>query len=71
MGAMNLAEKLVERVGSCAEVARRFDITREAVRQWIDKGIPTDRALDIEELTSGHISAREILRAARKRRRAA
>jgi DNA-binding transcriptional regulator YdaS (Cro superfamily) len=68
---MNLAEKLVERFGSNAEVARQFDITREAVRQWIEKGIPTDRALEIEELTEGDISAEEILKAARKRKQIA
>jgi DNA-binding transcriptional regulator YdaS (Cro superfamily) len=68
---MNPAEKLIERFGSNAEVARQFDITREAVRQWIENGIPTDRALEVEELTDGDISATEILKAARKKKQTA
>jgi len=68
---MNPAEKLIDRFGSNAEVARKFDITREAVRQWLENGIPTDRALEVEELTDGEISATEILKAARKKKQAA
>lgn len=67
---MDPAEKLVRHFGSNAEVARHFDITREAVRQWLDRGLPTERALDIEELTDGEITAMEILKAARKKKQA-
>lgn len=68
---MDPIQKLIKHLGSNAEVARRFDITREAVRQWFERGIPTDRALDIEEITDGEVTATEILKAARKKKQAA
>ena len=65
---MNPAEKL-GRFGTNGELARKFDITREAVRQWKKKGIPTDRALEIHKLTSGEISVDEILKFAAQAKR--
>jgi len=71
MREMSPAEKLVELLGSNADVARKFKITREAVRQWMERGIPEDRALDVEELTRGCISAYDILKHRKKLRAAA
>lgn len=68
---MDPIQKLIKHLGSNAEVARRFEISREAVRQWYERGIPTDRALDIEEMTDGEVTATEILKAARRRKQAA
>lgn len=68
---MDPALKLVEHFGSNAEVARHFEITREAVRQWLEKGIPSDRALEVEEATDGEVTAMEVLKAARKKKQAA
>ena len=68
---MSPAEKLVELLGSNADVARKFKITREAVRQWMERGIPEDRALDVEELTRGDISAYDILKHRKKLRASA
>jgi hypothetical protein len=62
----NPCEKLIEGFdGRRINVALHFGITREAVRIWTIRGIPEDRALDVEELTDGEITAREILEFAR------
>jgi len=58
----------LKQVGSNAEIARCFGISREAVRLWMSNGIPPDLALDVEELTKGAISAQEILVFAREHR---
>ena len=70
----NPAARLVEYLGGRAGVAKRFDISTEAVRLWLKHGIPTNRALDIEEMTRRSklvITADEILKYARAQREAA
>jgi hypothetical protein len=67
----NPAERLVKGLGGRGEVAAKFRVSREAVRLWEEKGIPTDRALDVEEQTRGteyEITAREVLEFQRQRR---
>jgi len=70
----NPAVRLVKRFGdSNAEVAKHFNITREAVRLWVKNGIPPDRALEVEEATRGtefSISATEVLHYARQQQEA-
>jgi hypothetical protein len=71
---MNPAVRLVDWAGSRSAVAERFDISSEAVRLWLKNGIPTDRALDVEEMTRRTkypITADEILKYARAQRVAA
>ena len=67
--------KLVKRFGdSNAEVAKHFNISREAVRLWVKNGIPPDRALEVEEVTRGTefaITATEVLQYARHQKEAA
>ena len=61
-------------MGGRAEAAERFGVSREAVRLWLKSGIPTDRALDVEEMTRRTkyaITASEILQYARAQRVAA
>lgn len=70
----NPAARLVEIFGGRAEVAARFDCTREAVRLWLEHGIPTDRALEVEEATRRSkepIAAIDVLRYARQQKKAA
>ena len=69
--ASNPAVKLVKKFGSNGKTGRQFGVTREAVRQWLEKCIPPDRALEVEEITGGDISALEILRFAKQQQRAA
>lgn len=66
----NPALRLLKAFGSKTGVAKRFGVSREAVRLWIKEQIPTDRALDAEEATAGTahpISALEVLQYAKWR----
>lgn len=70
----NPAEQLVRGLGGRAAVADRFNVSIEAVRLWLKKGIPADRALEVEEVTLGQsyaITATAILQYARQQRVAA
>ena len=68
---MDVLDQLAKKFGSYAGVARKFKVTREAIRQWETKGIPADRALEIQELTRGEISAMDVLRHIPKKKKAA
>jgi DNA-binding transcriptional regulator YdaS (Cro superfamily) len=54
-------QKTKEILGGTAGLARKLGIKYQAVQQW--KKIPPRRALQIEEITSGAVTAREILEA--------
>lgn len=66
--ASNPALRLVKKFGSNGKTGRKFGVTREAIRQWIEKGIPPDRALEAEEISEGDITALEVLRFAKQQR---
>ena len=60
------AEKAVDFFGGVqAELARACNVTPQAITKWMEDGIPTDRALEVEEATKGAVTAREILEAAK------
>lgn len=53
--------------GSRRLAADAFGITTEAIRKWLLKGIPLNRAIDVEKRTDGFVTAEEILRHAKKK----
>lgn len=66
----NPAVRLIKAFGSKAETAKRFKVSREAIRLWLKDRIPPDRALDVEQETAGSehaVSALEVLRYAKWR----
>ena len=66
---MNCAERLVTLFGSQAEVARRFRLDRAVVNNWMKSGyVPARWAMEVEHVTSGAISAVEILNEANARK---
>ncbi|MGH8649900.1 MAG: YdaS family helix-turn-helix protein, partial [Burkholderiales bacterium] len=66
---MNCAERLVEQFGSQAEVARRLRLDRAVVNNWVKSGyVPARWAMEVEALTSGGISAVEVLNEANARK---
>ena len=66
---MNCAERLVALFGSQAEVARRFRLDRAVVNNWVKSGyVPARWAMEVEHVTSGAISAVEILNEANARK---
>lgn len=72
---VNPAERLVAGFGGRrSAVAEKFAISVEAVRLWLEKNIPENRALDVEEATKrwdAPVTAIEVLRYARQQRKAA
>lgn len=71
---VNPAERLVQGLGGRAAAAKRFNVSSEAIRLWLVKGIPTDRALEAEEVsrnTDFAVTATEVLEYARAQREAA
>jgi len=66
---MNCAERLVTLFGSQAEVARRLRLDRAVVSNWVKSGyVPARWAMEVEALTSGGISAVEVLNEANTRK---
>jgi len=67
MQSMNPAHRLIpHHFPSKLAVARHFGKTKQAIRLWLRDGIPTSNALEIERVTNGAITAREILEFAEK-----
>src|SRR4249920_727285 len=59
---MNCAERLVTLFGSQAEVARRLQLDRAVVNNWVKSGyVPSRWAMEIERVTAGRIAAVDIL----------
>jgi alanine-glyoxylate transaminase/serine-glyoxylate transaminase/serine-pyruvate transaminase len=59
---MNCAERLVHFFGTQAEVARRLQLDRAVVNNWVKSGyVPSRWAMEIEHATEGRIAAVEIL----------
>src|SRR4029079_8717818 len=66
---MNCAERLVKLFGSQAEVARRLRLDRAVVNNWVKSGyVPARWAMEVEALTSGHVSAVDVLNEANARK---
>ena len=66
---MNCAERLVALFGSQAEVARRFRLDRAVVNNWVKSGyVPARWAMEVEQVTGGHIAAVEVLNEATARK---
>ena len=59
---MNCAARLVSIFGSQAEVARRLQLDRAVISNWVKSGyVPSRWAMEIEHATDGRIAAVEIL----------
>jgi alanine-glyoxylate transaminase/serine-glyoxylate transaminase/serine-pyruvate transaminase len=66
---MNCAARLVSLFGSQAEVARRLQIDRAVVSNWVKCGyVPARWAMEVEALTSGQVTAVEVLNEANSRK---
>ncbi|MFC2974644.1 transcriptional regulator [Azotobacter bryophylli] len=56
------ARKAAELLGSKAELARRLSVKKPTVSQWCSgtRPIPAARAVEIERLTEGEVSRRDL-----------
>ena len=55
-------EKLHDHYKNHDAIAKAFNMTRQAVTIWKQKGIPANRALEVEKKTRGAITAMDVLR---------
>ena len=53
-------EKTIRHFGSQTALANALDIKPQAVQQW--RRVPASRALQVERLTAGAVTAMEILK---------
>ena len=52
-------ERVLEHITQ-AEIARHFKISGSAVSQWLVKGVPPERAVEIEHLVQHKVSKEEL-----------
>ena len=50
----------IAHLGGVTATAKHFKITRGAVYQWLDKGIPANRVLSLVEAVSHQVSAKDL-----------
>ena len=60
-----VAKKLVEHFGGRSQAAHALNRSTEAIRLWLENGIPLSQAIDVEQKTGGIITAEQILRDAK------
>lgn len=54
-------EKIIDWFGSQSEMARKLQVDRSAVSQWVNAGkVPAMRAIQIESLSNGLFKAVDI-----------
>ena len=49
-------EEAIKKAGGRTAVAKALGVTPEAVRQWITRKIPAERAVDLEKISGVHRS---------------
>lgn len=66
----SILEKVIQETGckSLYELANLLKLSHMALFKWQHKYIPESRALELETMTGGRVSAEEILRDTAKRR---
>jgi hypothetical protein len=55
--------------GSKKTAATSIGVSEETIRLWLRDGIPLDRSIEIEKKTEGFVTAEEILKWEKKRRK--
>lgn len=57
---MDALNKAIGLVGSQAKLAEALGVEPMAVSHWKNRGVPLKRAIQIEELTGGAVTMREL-----------
>jgi DNA-binding transcriptional regulator YdaS (Cro superfamily) len=58
---MNEIQALIKSVGSQSELARRLNVSPQAVQQWVSDGaIPIRRCVQIESVFHGEFTAKQL-----------
>lgn len=57
-----MIEKIIDHFGGTNKMAKAMGVSPPAVCQWVVKGTPAARAIQIEALTGGKFKAIEIVK---------
>ena len=57
---MTEINKVIELFKNQSELAGKMGVTKAAISNWKKRGVPLNRALEIEKLTSGQIKASDL-----------
>lgn len=52
--------RAIEHGQGLSALARRIGVSRQAINNWRERGVPAERAVDIERALDGHVSRREL-----------
>jgi len=58
---MTAYQKLLDHYGSARAIREKYGVTRETVRLWKVRGLPSKLALQFESDTGGALTIREVL----------
>ena len=53
-------DRAIEYFGGQAALAEKLGLTKMAVTQWKERGVPLVRAIEIEKLTNGKITCHDL-----------
>lgn len=53
-------DRCIEICGGIAPLAHKIEISRQAVDQWRDRGVPAERVISLERAVGGRVSRREL-----------
>jgi DNA-binding transcriptional regulator YdaS (Cro superfamily) len=53
-------EKAIEHQDGTANMAEKLGVSRQAINQWKTRGIPAERAVQIEKLLEGQVSRKQL-----------
>lgn len=56
----NEMKKLVDYFGNKSKVGRAVGVTHQAIIKWGKTKVPSDRAIQIEQITKGEITVRDL-----------
>lgn len=62
---MSAYQKLLDHYGSARAIREKYGVTRETVRLWKMRGLPSKLALQFESDTGGVLTIREVLESKR------
>lgn len=63
-------DRAIDHADGVGAFAEKMGVHQTTVSMWKKRGIPSDRALDVERVTKGEVTAEQVLAERQKRRRA-
>ena len=57
---MDALEKVIEIYGNQSELAGKIGVSKMTITHWKRRGVPIERALELERLTNGQVKASDL-----------